>query len=186
MQYPILMTSTRDKLAIEAGYLFQQKGYHGVGLSEILDKAGVPKGSLYHHFPNGKADLALAAAELATAEVLRIIDSAFDPAPDYRYGVTTFCYKLAKYFDIHEGKIGCPVSATLQGGPDNAAFRNALSAIYSQWMNRLAIHAMRLGQSESQAQISAQRLFLSLEGSWTLARARGDSDVIRELPALVC
>lgn len=180
------MTSTRIKLATQAGYLFQQKGYHGVGLSEILDRAGVPKGSLYHHFPNGKADLALAAAEIAGIEVLRIINASFEPASDYREGVTTFCHKLAKYFDIHEGNIGCPVSATLLGGQDDATFRDMLDNIFTSWMDLFGAHAMRLGQTEPDAKHSAKRLFLSLEGSWTLARARRDSDVIRALPDLVC
>ncbi|WP_341366264.1 TetR/AcrR family transcriptional regulator [Yoonia sp. BS5-3] len=180
------MTSTRIKLAIEAGYLFQKKGYNGVGLSEILRKAGVPKGSLYHHFPNGKADLALAAADLASAEVLRIINASFDGAADYRDGVTTFCHKLAKYFDIHEGNVGCPVSATLLGGQDDDAFRDALDSIFTGWMAQIAAHAVRFGQSETQANHSARRLFLSLEGSWTLARARRDSDIMRALPDLVC
>ena len=56
--------STKDKLAWTAAKLFQEKGYNGVGLTEILTTAGTPKGSLYHHFPNGKADLALEAAEV--------------------------------------------------------------------------------------------------------------------------
>lgn len=176
------MTEMRTKLATEAGFLFQQKGYNGTGISEILARAGVPKGSLYHYFPNGKADIALAAAEIASAEVLRIIDSAFETAKDYRDGVTTFCYKLAKYFDIHDGKIGCPVSATLHEGPDNPAFREALDAIFTSWMDRFSAHAVRLGQDPKEAAFNAQRLFLSLEGAWTLARARRDSDVIRELP----
>lgn len=180
------MTSTRIKLAIQAGLLFQQKGYHGVGLSEILERAGVPKGSLYHHFPNGKADLALTAADMASTEVLRIINAAFDPAQDYKDGVTTFCYKLAKFFDIHDGNVGCPVSATLLGGEDDAAFRGALSSIFGSWIDLIAAHAVRLGQSQTQATHNANRLFLSLEGSWTLARARRDSDLIRQLPTYVC
>ncbi|WVM91571.1 TetR/AcrR family transcriptional regulator [Halopseudomonas pachastrellae] len=32
----------------------QSKGLHGVGLSEILKTAGLPKGSLYYHFPGGR------------------------------------------------------------------------------------------------------------------------------------
>lgn len=179
------MTSTRIKLATQAGYLFQQKGYHGVGLSEILDRAGVPKGSLYHHFPNGKADLALAAADIASTEVLRIINDAFDPARDYKDGVTTFCYKLAKYFDLHDGNVGCPVSATLLGGQEDVRFRQALSSIFDGWIDLFIAHAVRLGQSQDEAAHNAKRLFLSLEGSWTLARARRDSDVIRQLPNYV-
>lgn len=179
------MTDMRIKLATEAGFLFQQKGYNGTGISEILARAGVPKGSLYHYFPNGKSDLALAAAEIATTEVLRIVDASFADAKDYKDGVTTFCYKLAKYFDIHKGEIGCPVSATLHGGPDNPSFRAALDTTFTRWMNRFAEHATRVGQSDDEAAFNAKRLFLSLEGAWTLARARRDSDVIRNLPAFV-
>ena len=48
--------------------LFQQRSYHGVGLSEILAEAKAPKGSLYHHFPGGKAELAIAAVESIAAD----------------------------------------------------------------------------------------------------------------------
>lgn len=37
-----------------------EKGYHAASLSDILDRAGVTKGALYHHFPDKRA-LALAA-----------------------------------------------------------------------------------------------------------------------------
>lgn len=53
----------RDKLLYAALHLFQAHGYHAVGLSEILKAAELPKGSLYHHFPGGKPDLASAVIE---------------------------------------------------------------------------------------------------------------------------
>jgi TetR/AcrR family transcriptional repressor of lmrAB and yxaGH operons len=56
-------TNTRDRIVRAAVGLFQQRGYHGVGLTEILAEAQAPKGSLYHHFPEGKAQLAVAAVE---------------------------------------------------------------------------------------------------------------------------
>ncbi|WP_411889752.1 TetR/AcrR family transcriptional regulator [Yoonia sp. SDW83-1] len=179
------MKDTRTKLALKAGLLFQQKGYHGVGVAEILQEAGVPKGSLYHHFPNGKADLALAAADIASTEMLRIIDDSFSPATDYANGATTLCYKLAKFFDIQEGKIGCPVSATLLEGPENATFQLALKEIFNAWMARIRDHAIRLGETPAQADADAQRLFLAIQGGWTLARATRNSDVLRGLPALI-
>ncbi|MDZ5605542.1 TetR family transcriptional regulator [Bacillus pseudomycoides] len=40
--------------------LFQQKGYKGVGLNEILRACNITKGALYHHFPNGKEELLIA------------------------------------------------------------------------------------------------------------------------------
>ena len=53
---------TKDRLILAAATLFRTRGYHGVGLADVLAEAKAPKGSLYHHFPNGKSDLALAAA----------------------------------------------------------------------------------------------------------------------------
>lgn len=51
---------TKSLIIDNATILFQQKGYKGVGLSEILKVCNVTKGSLYHHFPNGKEELLIA------------------------------------------------------------------------------------------------------------------------------
>src|SRR3546814_14245285 len=47
--------------------LMSRRGYAGVGLNEIVEKSGAPKGSLYHHFPEGKEQLAVAALDWAAA-----------------------------------------------------------------------------------------------------------------------
>ena len=67
-------TSTRDKLIHAMADALQRKGLHGVGLNELLEVAGAPKGSLYHHFPGGKSELAVAAIE----HISQHIDSLFE------------------------------------------------------------------------------------------------------------
>jgi TetR/AcrR family transcriptional regulator, lmrAB and yxaGH operons repressor len=59
---------TRERILRAAIRSFQQRGYHGTGLSEILADANAPKGSLYHHFPEGKAQLGVAAIESVAAD----------------------------------------------------------------------------------------------------------------------
>jgi TetR/AcrR family transcriptional repressor of lmrAB and yxaGH operons len=59
---------TRERILRAAIRLFQQRGYHGTGLSEILADADAPKGSLYHHFPQGKAQLGVAAIDSVASE----------------------------------------------------------------------------------------------------------------------
>ncbi len=56
---------SRSRLITAAAQLFQEQGYAATGLSEILDRAKMPKGSLYHHFPGGKVELGAAAMERA-------------------------------------------------------------------------------------------------------------------------
>lgn len=51
---------TKSRIIDIATSLFQQKGYLGVGLNEILKACNISKGSLYHHFPNGKEELLIA------------------------------------------------------------------------------------------------------------------------------
>jgi TetR/AcrR family transcriptional repressor of nem operon len=54
--------STRDHL-IEVGLdLMRRRGYGATGLQEILQAAGVPKGSFYHHF-GSKEEFAVAVVE---------------------------------------------------------------------------------------------------------------------------
>ena len=50
---------------IEAGKgIMLRKGYHGTGVKEIVDAAGVPKGSFYNYFKS-KEDFVLSAMEYA-------------------------------------------------------------------------------------------------------------------------
>lgn len=58
---PATRRPTRERLIRSAVYHFQQMGYHGTGITAILQRAGAPKGSFYHHFPGGKEEVAVAA-----------------------------------------------------------------------------------------------------------------------------
>ena len=173
--------STKDRLIRCAAELFRQRGYAGVGVTDILTAANAPKGSLYHHFPDGKADLAIASATWASDGMLRLITASFDPAPDFATGATTLCHKLAKLFD-KTGLDGCPVTGALFDGPDNDLFRTSTRHLLEGWIAEVAHHAQRLGASPEDARRLADHFFILLQGGWDLARMRGDSNVLRTLP----
>lgn len=172
----------KDRLVTAAALLFRRKGFHGVGVAEILAAANAPKGSLYHHFPNGKSDLALAAAEWASVGMLGIIDASFDGKPTVQDALTTLCFKLAKFFDLSEQWDGCPVSNILFEGPDNDAFRLCADSIFEAWCNRMVAHGTAMGMSDADMWKLAERFLLLLQGSWVMARARRNADIIRHLP----
>src|SRR5512147_950340 len=50
-------SSAREDMLEAAGELFRARGYSGVGVAEILEKANAPRGSLYFHFPQGKEQI---------------------------------------------------------------------------------------------------------------------------------
>jgi TetR/AcrR family transcriptional repressor of lmrAB and yxaGH operons len=176
---------TREKLIVTAADLFRRRGFHGVGVAEILTAAGVPKGSLYHHFPKGKHDLALASAEWASRGMQRIIDDAFCDAKNFADGATTLCFKLAKFFDISGGWDGCPVSSILTDGPENDLFRQAVADAFEDWISRVAGHGERFGLAADTARAQGELLLVGIQGAWTLARAQKSSDPLRRLPVQI-
>jgi TetR/AcrR family transcriptional regulator, lmrAB and yxaGH operons repressor len=176
------LPTTRDRLVLTATRLFRQRGYDGTGLAEILTEAGVPKGSLYHHFPEGKSDLACAAADWTASEIIRVIDDSFRAATDWRHGATTFCYKMAKLFDILNSADACPIFGLLFEGPDHDRFRAHAAAAFDRIITAAARHGLALGQTDAVALEAAETLMIGFQGGWTLARMRLNSDVLRGLP----
>ena len=174
---------TKDRLVRAASLLFSNRGYHGVGLAEILAEAEAPKGSLYHHFPNGKSDLAIASATWSSDQILQLIAACFEPASSFADGSTILCHKLADVFDSAGKWSGCPISSTLFEGPDNEQFQNHAAHLFEGWITEVEYHALRLGYAKDEAQAAAQHFYILLQGGWQLARVRRDSDVLRALPA---
>ncbi len=175
--------TSRDRLVSTAARLFRQRGYHGAGVAEILAETGLPKGSLYHHFPQGKADLARAAADLESARILRHIDDAFGAAEDYASGIVRLCDGLADRFDRSGHSEGCPVTAILLYGPDEPDYRHHARDHFISWGNAFTSHAMRFGLDRAAAEDAGCRLQYAIQGAWAMALAEASSQPLRDIPA---
>lgn len=47
----------RDRMVDSAIRLLATRGYQGASFSTILKDSKAPRGSIYHHFPGGKAEV---------------------------------------------------------------------------------------------------------------------------------
>jgi AcrR family transcriptional regulator len=74
--------------------LFAERGYAGVGTEEIVQRAGVTRGALYHHFRGGKEELFRAVLVRITAETAKRVAQAArgedDPWEALGVGVDAF------------------------------------------------------------------------------------------------
>ena len=68
---------TKSLIIDIATTLFQKKGYLGVGVNEILKACSITKGSLYHHFPNGKEELLIACLQSMSEAITTDIEVIF-------------------------------------------------------------------------------------------------------------
>jgi AcrR family transcriptional regulator len=87
--------ATRAKLIAAAADLFARRGYAGVGTEEIVKRARVTRGALYHHFAD-KRDLFRAVHESLEAELVERIAAALgaagteDPVEAMKVAVSAF------------------------------------------------------------------------------------------------
>jgi AcrR family transcriptional regulator len=85
--------ATRDALLAAARALFAEHGYAGVGTEEVVRRAGVTRGALYHHFRD-KQDLFRAVFEQTEAEIMQTIiarvEGIGDPMEELATGVRAF------------------------------------------------------------------------------------------------
>ncbi len=63
--------ATTAALITAARELFAERGYADVGTEEIVQRAGVTRGALYHHFKDGKEELFRAVLVQLSAELVR-------------------------------------------------------------------------------------------------------------------
>jgi AcrR family transcriptional regulator len=86
--------ATTAALIAVARELFAERGYAAVGTEEIVQRAGVTRGALYHHFRAGKEELFRAALIQISAETTQLVTHAAlakqDPWDSLVAGVDAF------------------------------------------------------------------------------------------------
>jgi AcrR family transcriptional regulator len=73
--------ATRERIVQAARELVVEHGYAGVSTAEVLDRAGVSRGGLYHHF-DGKDDLMAAVVETVERDLIVRLAAAVAGEPD--------------------------------------------------------------------------------------------------------
>jgi AcrR family transcriptional regulator len=85
--------ATRGELVAVARQLFTERGYAGTSIEDIVERAGVARGALYHHFP-GKDALFAAVYQVVQAEVAAAVVAAAlaedDPGQAVYTGLSAF------------------------------------------------------------------------------------------------
>ncbi len=174
--------STRDKLIDAMIDALQRKGLHGVGLNELLATADAPKGSLYHHFPNGKSELAVAAIERVGRRAEQAFAALFERQPDPLDALSTWLQSALGQLQDSAFERGCPLAAVaLESGPHDHDIRAALAHAFVAIRQALQqqLHHHGYPQPEGLA-----ALFVALyEGGLLQARVAGNSEPLKQAVA---
>lgn len=171
--------TTRDKLIDAMIDALQRKGLHGVGLNELLATAEAPKGSLYHHFPGGKTELAVAAIERVGQRAEQAFSALFAQQPDPLDALSTWLQSALGQLQNSAFERGCPLAAiALESTPDDQQIRAALANAFVVIPQALQQQLQRHGYPQPQGLAA---LFVALyEGGLLQARVAGSSEPLKQ------
>src|ERR1700754_197795 len=128
-------TKTRQHIVVQAAPLFNERGYEGCSLREIMVVTGIEKGGIYRHFAS-KEELALAAFEFAWGEVSQGRTRGLEEIKDPLLRVKTFICNFVDRRPALRG--GCPLLNTAIDADDgNPALRASAREALDGWRRRL-------------------------------------------------
>ena len=150
----------------EAQKLFAEKGYYGLGLSELLKRCGIPKGSFYYYFPEGKIQLIEEVLEHSYQRMRNWIDS-------WRMQEPTACQAFAHMVDhlidgiCQKRSMGTLMLSmiAIESVYLDERVNNTCKRIYSSWQAYYARWLEDYGYDPQQSLCLAQAVFALIHGS---------------------
>jgi TetR/AcrR family transcriptional regulator, transcriptional repressor for nem operon len=127
---------TRRGIIREAAPIFNQHGYEGTALSDLMKATGLEKGGIYRHFES-KQQLAAEAFDYAWNLA---IDSRFEGTQEISNTVDRLKQIVRNFRERREGLVpgGCPLLNTAIDSDDgNSQLRGRAQRALSSWLSRL-------------------------------------------------
>lgn len=150
--------------------LFQERGYTGAGMAEISSTTGLGRGSLYHLFPQGKAQM--------MREVLAAVEAEFQAAvvaPLETGGVDAMFAGIKTFFRNGERQ---SIWGKLIQDPASSDFRAEVQDHYNTWRAALTKTLLGAGVDRGVAASLSERTLSGVEGTLTLAAGFDDAGAL--------
>ena len=167
-------SDAKQRMVRAAEQLIRERGYHATAISDILERSAAPRGSVYFHFPGGKAQLAVEAGEAHAHQQVAHIDEAAGQA-DSAAGL------IGAYLDLgRDGMVasgysrGCGIAPLVtEATPDEPDDLGAVGGRgFAAMADRLAFHFVEFGLDRASASQLADAVLAGVEGALITARAR--------------
>ncbi|MFJ8911767.1 TetR/AcrR family transcriptional regulator [Amycolatopsis sp. NPDC102389] len=165
-------TTTRERMISTAMTLFRREGYQATSWRRLVEQAGTPWGSAYHHFPGGKEQLAVAAIELGTAVVAKTVRRAFERNETVEDAVAWWYRKAGEALAADDYRGGCPLATiTLEMAHASPAITKACQDAFAAWHTLLVELLSDIGEVEDPEDV-ATAIMNNLEGALLVSRVR--------------
>ncbi len=173
--------STRERLVEAMSASMRQRGYGSTAMKEVLAVADATAGSMYHHFPEGKAQLASTAVSEVGRSTAQDLAATIEEALNVADAAVTFYQALIADMESSDFRYGCPIGVpTTEMAFVLDDVREAGAEVFASWVDSMSRGLQEEGWAESEAKSAAQFAVSAYEGASTLARATRDSSYISD------
>lgn len=167
-------TDSRTRMVRSAASLISTRGVSATSFADVLADSGAPRGSIYHHFPEGKKQLAVDAIRWTSERVLahQRACSASTPAAVLRHFIDLWRQAVL----AAGGAAGCAVAGVaIDTVADDTGLIDEIRAAFRSWVALLAGQLEAAGVPTTRAAPIALTAVAALEGALILCRAEGGS-----------
>lgn len=170
-------TTHKSEIIKAAVTLFRKQGYTATGLNEILSVSGAPKGSLYHYFPGGKQDIAVAAVRAGGGEVTDALTNLYERGLTGAQLVETLATALSQGLAESGYEEGSPVATVLlETVPALDRVAAAGREVFADWRGVIGAALERDGLRPERARQLALLTVATLEGGLIVARVESSTE----------
>ena len=183
-----MATDTRRRMIVTTSKLLERQGFHGTGLNQILEEANAPKGSMYFHFPGGKAQLAAEAIGAAADYIDRALRT--HEGGSAIEAIDGYLGQMARWLESTEFSGGCPIATTaLEVGATTPELGDACGAAFDRLISRVAGWLEADGFEAETARERSTLVYSAIEGALIFSKARRSTEPLErlraELPRLI-
>jgi TetR/AcrR family transcriptional repressor of nem operon len=163
---------SRRNIVAKAAVVFNQRGFEGCSMQDIVEAVGLEKGSIYGHF-SSKEELALEAFDFAWADTVQKRMGNLDTVDN---AVDKLKLHVSNYVDTPSFTGGCPwLNTSVEADDGNPALRDRARKAFRGWeeaLVKIVIEGQRRGEVrlEVQPQSVATFLISTLEGATAVSR----------------
>lgn len=174
-----MASTTKARLLEAATELFRRQGYASTGLKQLTVQAGAPFGSLYHHFPGGKDEIAETVIRNAAGYYLDLALESFDPDLDPPGMIRAMFAGAAEHLRDSDYADACPVATVaLEVASTNDRLRRATHDVFEIWLTWLESYFRDAGLSAPAARAAAVHFLITLEGAFMLCQASRSTEAL--------
>lgn len=148
--------------------LFREHGYHGTSFSYIQEASGLGKGSLYHHFTNGKEDIARAVLTSVQEWFEKNVYTPLD-SPESLVNDLDRMYEATIRFFREGNRVCVPGSFALHDARD--LFPDEIERYFRRWIDSLSGFLIRHGLPGKEAKDTALETVALIQGGLVMGRA---------------